>query len=139
MASVNTYLVGGEDMKKIILLGLGWLSLLLGLIGIVLPILPTTPLLLLTAILFAGNSVKCEKWLKKQAFYEKYVVSYQRDGGLTLRRKINILLVVYLLLTINGLMVDHIHVRILLVVLAVVKLIVFIKIPTIQKQEEVQI
>lgn len=126
-------------MKKIILLGLGWLSLLLGLIGIVLPILPTTPLLLLTAILFAGNSVKCEKWLKKQAFYEKYVVSYQRDGGLTLRRKINILLVVYLLLTISGLMVDHIHVRILLVVLAVVKLIVFIKIPTIQKQEEVQI
>ena len=126
-------------MKKIILLGLGWLSLLLGLIGIVLPILPTTPLLLLTAILFAGNSVKCEKCLKKQAFYEKYVVSYQRDGGLTLRRKINILLVVYLLLTISGLMVDHIHVRILLVVLAVVKLIVFIKIPTIQKQEEVQI
>ena len=126
-------------MKKIILLGLGWLSLLLGLIGIVLPILPTTPLLLLTAILFAGNSVKCEKWLKKQAFYEKYVVSYQRDGGLTLRRKINILLVVYLLLTISGLMVDHIHVRILLVVLAVVKLIVFIKIPTIQKQEEGQI
>ena len=126
-------------MKKIILLGLGWLSLLLGLIGIVLPILPTTPLSLLTAILFAGNSVKCEKCLKKQAFYEKYVVSYQRDGGLTLRRKINILLVVYLLLTISGLMVDHIHVRILLVVLAVVKLIVFIKIPTIQKQEEVQI
>ena len=124
-------------MKKIILLGLGWLSLVLGLIGIVLPILPTTPLLLLTAILFAGNSVKCEKWLKKQAFYKKYVVSYQRDGGLTLRRKINILLVVYLLLFISGLMVNQLHVRILLVVLAVLKLIVFIRIPTIQKQVEV--
>ena len=126
-------------MKKIILLGIGWISLLLGLIGIVLPILPTTPLLLLTAILFAGNSVKCERWLKKQAFYEKYVVSYQRDGGLSLRRKINILLIVYLLLFISGLMVDHLHVRIVLVVLALVKLIVFIKIPTIQKQAEVDV
>ncbi|OCA86482.1 DUF454 domain-containing protein [Pradoshia sp. D12] len=125
-------------MKKLILLGLGWISLLFGLIGIAVPILPTTPLLLLTAILFAGNSVKCENWLKKQSFYEKYVVSYQRDGGLTLRRKLTILLTVYLLLLISGLMVNHLHVRIVLCVLAVVKLIVFIKIPTINNQEEVQ-
>jgi uncharacterized membrane protein YbaN (DUF454 family) len=125
-------------MKKILLLGLGWISLLFGLIGIALPILPTTPLLLLTAILFAGNSVKCENWLKKQSFYEKYVVSYRRDGGLTLRRKLTILLTVYVLLLISGLMVDHLHVRIVLCVLAVVKLIVFIKIPTVKNQEEVQ-
>lgn len=120
-------------------LGLGWISLLFGLIGIVVPILPTTPLLLLTAILFAGNSVKCERWLKKQAFYEKYVVSYQRDGGLALERKIKILLTVYLLLLISGLMVDHLHVRIVLCVLAIVKLIVFIKIPTVKNQEEVKL
>ena len=124
-------------MKRIILLGVGWLSLLLGLIGIVLPILPTTPLLLLTVILFAGNSVKCERWLKKQTFYEKYVVSYQRDGGLTFRRKVTILLTVYVLLFISGLIVDHLHVRIVLIVLAVIKLIVFIKIPTIQNPKEV--
>ena len=124
-------------MKRIILLGVGWLSLLLGLVGIVLPVLPTTPLLLLTAILFAGNSVKCERWLKKQTFYEKYVVSYQRDGGLTFRRKVTILLTVYVLLFISGLIVDHLHVRIVLIVLAVIKLIVFIKIPTIQNPKEV--
>ncbi len=126
-------------MKKIILLGLGWLSLLLGLIGIVFPILPTTPFLLLTAFLFAGNSAKCEVWLKKQAFYEKYVVSYQREGGLTLERKLKILLTVYVLLVISGLLVDHLHVRIILCVLAVVKLIVFIKIPTVKNQEEVKL
>lgn len=125
-------------MKKLILLGVGWISLLFGLIGIAVPILPTTPLLLLTAVLFAGNSVKCENWLKKQSFYEKYVVSYQRDGGLTLRRKLTILLTVYLLLLISGLMVDHLHVHIVLYVLAVIKLIVFIKIPTVKNQEEVQ-
>ena len=126
-------------MKKIILIGFGWVSLFLGLIGIMVPILPTTPLLLLTAILFAGNSVKCERWLKKQAFYEKYVVSYRRDGGLTLKRKLTILITVYLMLLISGLLVDHLHVRIVLIVLAVVKMIVFIKIPTIKKQEEVNV
>ena len=49
-------------IKKIIFVIVGFISLLLGLIGIVLPILPTVPFLLLTSYCFARGSNKFETW-----------------------------------------------------------------------------
>ncbi len=118
---------------------LGWIFLLLGLIGIFLPVLPTTPLLLLTAYLFGRNSKRCDRWLKKQEFYEKYVVAYKRRGGLLLEQKVRILLCSNTLLLISGILVDHLHLRLFLVFLAICKLIFFIRMPTIKQEKEVRI
>ena len=49
--------------KQVIYLCAGWMSLLLGLIGIPLPLLPTTPFLLLAAFCFARGSKRWHDWL----------------------------------------------------------------------------
>ena len=105
-------------MKRNLLLGIGWLCFLIGMIGVVLPILPTTPFLILTAALFAKSSKRCEVWLVSSKVYKRYV------------KKIEILVLVYTILFISGLLVSHMHVRLVLLVVAFVKLIVLLKLPT---------
>ena len=60
-------------MKAIYLI-LGLLSLGLGVVGIYLPILPTTPLLLLAAFCFARSSEKLDTWFKGTNMYKKYLL-----------------------------------------------------------------
>lgn len=125
-------------MKKHILLAIGWISFALGMIGIVVPILPTTPFLLLTAAIFARHSKKCEAWLVSSKAYKRYCLPFKEQGGLTIKKKTEILMVVYGLLLISGMIVSHIHVRVFLVVIACIKLLVMIRIPTVKEGEMVQ-
>lgn len=123
-------------MKKSIMLAIGWLCFFIGLIGIVIPILPTTPFLLVTAALFAKSSKRCEAWLVSGKVYQRYVTPFKQQGGLTIKKKIELLLLVYTVLFISGLLIPHVHARIAMAVVACVKLLVLIKLPT-AKQEEV--
>ena len=120
-------------MKKYIWLTLGWLCFALGLIGVVIPVLPTTPFILLAAAIFARNSKKCESWLVSTKVYKRYCLPFKSHGGLTLKKKVEMLLIAYSVLLISGLLVSHIHIRILLVVIASIMLIVMIRIPTLRK------
>ena len=63
-------------IKKIGLIALGTLSLIVGIIGIFLPILPTTPLLLLTSYCYIKSSERLSKkfiimWVTKVIFFTK--------------------------------------------------------------------
>lgn len=125
-------------MKKNVLLAIGWICFVIGMIGIVVPVLPTTPFLLLTAAIFARHSKKCEAWLVSSKAYKRYCLPFKNQGGLTLKKKTEILLVVYGLLLISGMLVSNLHVRIFLVVIACIKLIVMFRIPTVKEGEMVQ-
>lgn len=124
-------------MKRTILLVIGWLCFFIGIIGVVIPLLPTTPFLLVTAALFAKSSKRCEAWLVSSKVYKRYVTPFKQQGGLTLKKKLEILLLVYTVLFISALLVPHVHARIALAVVAFVKLIVLIKLPTAKRGEMV--
>ena len=73
---------------KIIFLVLGITSLTLGLIGVVLPLLPTTPFVLLSAYLFARSSPKLHNWLLNNSMFGKYIRDYRNEKAIPLKVKI---------------------------------------------------
>ena len=126
-------------MKKKVMFILGWLSFIAGMIGVVLPILPTTPFILLAAFLFANSSPKCEAWIKRSKAYKNYVLEYKRNNGLSMKQKIKILSMTSILLGISAIIIENTHLRLFLLTLFFVKLaVLLIYIPTSKKREVVE-
>ena len=75
-------------MKKIFLLIAGTITLILGIIGIILPILPTTPFLLLSATCYCKSSKKLYTWLLEHKVLGIYIRSYILYSAITIQAKI---------------------------------------------------
>jgi Uncharacterized protein conserved in bacteria len=73
---------------KYVLTALGIISLGLGILGIFLPLLPTTPFLLLSAILFSRSSKRLHVWLLNHKVFGKYISDFQEHKTIPLRVKI---------------------------------------------------
>lgn len=65
----------------------GLLCLLTGLVGIVLPLLPTTPFVLLAAFCFSRGSARCEQWLLTHPHFGPMVRDWRANRALPLRAK----------------------------------------------------
>jgi uncharacterized membrane protein YbaN (DUF454 family) len=78
-------------LVKLICSFLGLVSLALGVIGIFVPLLPTTPFLLLSAVLFARSSEKLYAWLMNHKTFGKYISDYRNERAIPLRVKISAL------------------------------------------------
>lgn len=73
---------------KIFLSILGTVSLLLGVIGIFLPVLPTTPFLLLSAALYFRSSPRLYSWLMEHPQLGAYIKNFREHNAIPLRVKI---------------------------------------------------
>lgn len=74
-------------LKRALLVGAGLLSLLLGLLGAVLPGLPTTPFVLLAAACFAKASPRLHRWLVQHRWLGPMVRDWEANHSLPLRIK----------------------------------------------------
>ncbi len=88
-------------MKKIIYIVIGCISLGLGSVGTVLPMLPTFPFLLLAAYSFAKSSKKLHNWFVCTKLYKDNLESYVRGQGMTRATKIRIMVMVTILMSIG--------------------------------------
>ncbi|SIQ32855.1 YbaN family protein [Aquipseudomonas alcaligenes] len=70
------------------LLAIGWLSVLLGVIGIFVPVLPTTPFLLLAAACFVRSSRRFYLWLVNHRHLGPWIRDYLEGNGIPLRGKV---------------------------------------------------
>ena len=78
-------------VKKTLLIVAGVVSLALGGIGVFLPLLPTTPFVLLAAGCFAGSSPAMHRWLCRSRFFGEYIENYRNDRGVSRPVKIRAL------------------------------------------------
>ena len=70
------------------LLAIGWLSVLLGVIGIFVPVLPTTPFLLLAAACFVRSSRRFYLWLVHHKHLGPWIRDYLEGNGIPLKGKV---------------------------------------------------
>jgi uncharacterized protein len=75
-------------MKRLLLIIIGLLSLGLAIIGIFLPLIPTTPLLLLAATCFIRSSDRLYEWLITNKYLGPYIKNYREGKGIPLSAKV---------------------------------------------------
>jgi len=112
-------------MIKALYVFLGTLTLVLGIIGIVMPLLPTTPMLLLTAYFYAKGSKRFHDWFVATWLYKRYLKNFAETRSMTRAGKWRLLLFVDLMLLVPFITMPHLWIRILIIVLAVTKYLYF--------------
>lgn len=73
--------------RRALWLGAGSLALAAGVVGIFLPLLPTTPLVILAAFCFSRGCLRCERWLLAHPRFGPMVRDWRRDRVIPLRAK----------------------------------------------------
>ncbi|MBV7388076.1 YbaN family protein [Pasteurellaceae bacterium TAE3-ERU1] len=100
---------------------LGFLFIGLGLLGAVLPVLPTTPFLLLALYFFAKSSERLHSWFLQTAIYDKYLREFNETRSMTLRGKISILALSGAMMAVSFYFMPTIYGRIALILLMIVQ------------------
>ena len=105
---------------KYLLIILGSISLALGVIGIFLPLLPTTPLLLLAAALYVRSSEKLYLWLIHQKYLGSYIRNFREHKAIPLRAKIVSVSMVWITLTYCAISIsEQIWIKAMFILLAI--------------------
>ena len=105
---------------KLLLIVSGSISVALGIIGIFLPLLPTTPFLLLAASCYIRSSDKLYHWLITNKYLGAYIKNYREGRGLSLKVKIFTLSLLWI--TIGSTIIFSVKllaVRVLLIIIAI--------------------
>lgn len=98
------------NIKKAFFVVLGCLSLGLGALGAVLPLLPAFPFLMLAALCFAKSSEKLHNWFISTKLYKKNLESFIQGKGMTVKTKIRIMVMVTILMSIGFIMMHAVPV-----------------------------
>ena len=104
----------------------GIFALILGGIGAALPILPTTPFLLLSLYCFAKGSERWHKWFIKTKLYKKYLDDFVEKRAMTMKQKVAILLFADFMLMFPLILIDNILIKMTILLLMLTKYYYFI-------------
>jgi uncharacterized protein len=77
-----------KEITRILLIVFGTLFVALGVVGMFIPVLPTTPFLLLAAVCYARSSRRFYDWLMTNRWFGEYLRNYREGRGITLRHKV---------------------------------------------------
>lgn len=104
---------------KTVLLIIGIIALVLAVLGLFLPLLPTTPFLLLASACFARGSDRMHRWLLSHGVFGAYLRSFEEGKGIPLRAKIVAISLLWISMAVSISMVGHLALRLLLAAIAV--------------------
>ena len=79
------------QVKKLVFIVLGCICLGLGVVGVVLPVLPTTPFFLVTAYCFARSSERLNSWFRGTKLYKNHLESFVKKEGMKVSTKASII------------------------------------------------
>jgi uncharacterized membrane protein YbaN (DUF454 family) len=124
-----------QKVLRALLIAAGTICLCLGAVGIFLPILPTTPFLLLAAACYLRSSERMHKWLLNNRWFGEYIKNYQAGRGIPLKTKIIALTILWLAIIYSTFFVmnEVLIAQVVLLAIATGVSVHLIKIPTFRK------
>ncbi len=126
--------------QKYLLIIAGVISVFLAFLGIFLPILPTTPFLLLAAFLFSKSSDKFYYWLINNKLFGSFIKNYREGRGVSRQAKFVSLTSLWLVMGSTIIYaVNNIYIKILLLIIAIAVTIHLLIIPTFYKKKKTQL
>ncbi|MBB1271033.1 YbaN family protein [Shewanella sp. SR44-3] len=123
-------------LKRGFFLLIGLTSLLLGLLGIVLPLLPTVPFILLSAYCFARSNSRLHAWLMSHPWFSKALLDWQTHRTMEPRLKRRAALMTSISFLISIIVVGHFWLKIMLACMLTGLLIFLWQIPESTQQAE---
>lgn len=119
-------------MKRWCLMALGWLAFVTGIVGIVLPLLPTTPFMLLAAALFARSSPRFHHWLLTHPWFGPPIVDWQQYRAIRRHARRRAVLLILLTFSVSLAVVPLLWVKGLLLVIMAVLLTWLMRLPVLE-------
>ncbi len=112
----------------------GTIFLGLGSIGIILPVLPTTPFLLLSAACYYRSSERLHRWMLNNRWFGNYIRNYKEGKGISLKTKVLILSLLWISITYSAIFIITIlFAQIILFIIAIGVSAHIIRLPTFKR------
>jgi uncharacterized protein len=121
--------------KRLMWIVIGTLSCALGLLGVILPGLPTTPFLLLTVFAYSKGSKRFHTWFIQSKLYTKHLESFHKHKCMSKKQKDLLMLYSDLVVLISFMTINNIMLRLVLIILVVTKYWYFHRFITIIKSQ----
>lgn len=106
-------------MKKYLYLTAGFITLGTGVIGIFIPVLPTTPFLLLAAACFLKSSEKLYTWLTSHKVFGKYIENYIKYKAVSRKSKVISIAVLWAVISVSLIASNSLHIKIFLTIVGI--------------------
>lgn len=106
-------------MKNILVITIGILSLTLGAIGIFLPVLPTTPFVLLSAGCFSISSPRLSEKLTRSRIFGSYIQNYRYKTGVPHKAKIRAILFLWFGLILSMILIKTLLMTVVLLIIGI--------------------
>ena len=120
-----------QPLLRSLVFAFGWLSVALGVAGIFLPVLPTTPFLLLAAACFVRTSPRFYRWLVEHPKLGRYVIYYLDGKGMPLKAKVYTLILMWSTMMLTAfVLTDRLTIKILLPLIGLGVSIYILRLPT---------
>ena len=104
---------------RYLVVAIGYLCVVLGVLGIFLQVLPTTPFLLLASYLFYRSSPKAQQWLLGHKYLGPYITDFQIHKSISLRVKVYSISMLWITILLSAFVVlDNWWLRIMLIAIA---------------------
>ena len=114
-----------KNPVRIVWLLIGFLAMGLGAVGVVLPVLPTPPFLLLASFCLAKGSARFHRWFTGTKLYKKHLESFVENRTMTLKTKFSLLIPASCMLLLAFLAMQNVYGRVFIIFLILFKYVYF--------------